>query len=1756
MVFVEKRFSFFKIIIFFFLSVFILTCAGGFATASEYYWLGLSDLSGTSTGGDGVKWTDGLNWLQSDVNPASSSYTGGGTSLATSYPGSSSSGDDVAYFIKGCTVTLDKDITIDHLEIPNPNLETTSFTVTISSATADSPESLTVTNYSSKASAIETVRAAAAGSQADATSTLIFDCNLIAPSLIMHSGGNITIGSSTNQKSSANITSITNNGGDTPETLLKIEGRLISDSINMSNVTTRRLKVESNGTLRTAGFLGSEGCLSGGGTSGSGNGGGVLQITSASSGSDFSGELGKYINSSARFKQIEFFGNVSCTGSLSFSADKIIFGNLTDSTGTSPTNFSSSEPFSADTIIFGDGLNELIFSSSASVSAENIFINGSTSQSKSVTLNIKDLSASKNILCKGNENNNTSIISSASDPGISATEDFIVIDSSSTSSATFTIDSLLSARNIVIYGGQVHIKKDISASKDFIILGKDYDEKDSQTGLNLFSYLECSAAFTNITSATSANYVESQTFFTGDAVPSSYSGSLLVESGCTLSVGKNFFANGVTIPSSGAGDGSNAWKLKIKENKNVNTNFAIAVKSDFSLANCSVYGWKGSGDGTACSSSYDGLKIVAENTVVPSATISSQEPFSYGWDAEPLKILTSEDSAPAYTTSDDVICLQFNREIRNLSIENGGSQSGSQISLGLSKGYIKNYKEDGTGGNFFGLYTNAACTSSLSVGANTTKTIYIKADSDFKWNTAARGSTVKSSVYLPSFDADGSDLSGIHRTALVDFEILRAKNTEFDSNGTRNEAKSYCITDLWGKRIEHYSTRGTGSGGPGIYTQTEDKCPPALIALVLGQEAHTDYDSSLGAESQASYDAHNFLEFRYSEPVDFAVGDSSICSGNGLPAEDALGNFLEVSNIPVTATFGSLTNDITTEGSLTFAGLGTISRGKIHTGNSQSASSADPYVNALYRKDKYSIRISVAGWTYGIESYFGDLYKKWPGYIEDAIEPSGSVILPTSVSSSGNSLVKDLNGNYQSLVSSSNLPTIYVKTSYVPPSGISSGVSYYGHWDLSPPIFALLNTSTTWSEPTPSDVSNGYNAEAVGNTPGSGSTLDRIEFHFFDNTPSYLSSEPYWRTGKGWCSYGTTELYKSFSYGADIFGGSRPFESSLSERSGGGLRVCTLVQSSSLNAFSYSVIDEASTSSEKTFSSLFLGTSSAFFLGTASLPHSAGEKEGLYLSLKIPDTTLSLSTTFKVTYDETSSYITDYAGNRLRSAVIKTLDRTPPAFDITLSPVAKNKINIVFVKNLRDSISEVYYKTGSETSDPNDDTEFLSDALNMTFKSLLPYCFEIITIDDTGTACVNDSSSGELVIDTSSAAEISHITSNANGKDFTKITLSTNKNITLEDIKNCYVRVISPTIMGTTYNQSEDPITSIKSYVTFLQDEIGNYVPLNTAHAISDFAINVVSPLFASPNDMEFSDSNFSEHPWTVRNFSQDQQNYGTLPVNQSFDIVAIMQDGSENNLSLPDGIRAYFCPLPDAVAVSKQINEDLNLSLRVWLPSIVSAVYPSSVFRAFSDTNVSSLTNGSLFSLMADYSYFDDDSKILFSISKEKAVEWSKLGQVQFLFSITDGTSDSSEEIRFCSSPVYNSISQKYSTASKLPLFALRLENEADVFSLDLWSIKFKGITNQRGGITILNNVINPLEEENCVVKVNLSENARISIMVMTLDGNVVKYLEHGEVSAGEHYYTWDGKNKSGKIVARGMYFIRATGGGIDETRKVMVVK
>ncbi|HVO39996.1 MAG TPA: FlgD immunoglobulin-like domain containing protein, partial [Spirochaetia bacterium] len=123
----------------------------------------------------------------------------------------------------------------------------------------------------------------------------------------------------------------------------------------------------------------------------------------------------------------------------------------------------------------------------------------------------------------------------------------------------------------------------------------------------------------------------------------------------------------------------------------------------------------------------------------------------------------------------------------------------------------------------------------------------------------------------------------------------------------------------------------------------------------------------------------------------------------------------------------------------------------------------------------------------------------------------------------------------------------------------------------------------------------------------------------------------------------------------------------------------------------------------------------------------------------------------------------------------------------------------------------------------------------------------------------------------------------------------------------------------------------------------------------------------------------------------------------------------------------------------------------------------------------------------------------------------------------------------------------------NKLPVaYAADPANPAGVrpFEYQLHSVQ-----EQRGGVSVTNNVINPANGQTAFVHYTLDTSGQVTITVFDLSGSIVNVLQRGSLAAGEYTTAWDGKNRGGRIVARGIYFIRVVGPGFDEIRKVLVV-
>jgi len=129
--------------------------------------------------------------------------------------------------------------------------------------------------------------------------------------------------------------------------------------------------------------------------------------------------------------------------------------------------------------------------------------------------------------------------------------------------------------------------------------------------------------------------------------------------------------------------------------------------------------------------------------------------------------------------------------------------------------------------------------------------------------------------------------------------------------------------------------------------------------------------------------------------------------------------------------------------------------------------------------------------------------------------------------------------------------------------------------------------------------------------------------------------------------------------------------------------------------------------------------------------------------------------------------------------------------------------------------------------------------------------------------------------------------------------------------------------------------------------------------------------------------------------------------------------------------------------------------------------------------------------------------------------------------------------------------------------MFAARLDAPPGVIP-DNWyalirpfSFDIQSIRQQRGGVTVMNNVINSDKKEIAYIRYDLPRSGRVTIQIYTLDGSLIKSIRRNENrESGVYVDTWDGTNNGGRAVARGMYFVRVVGPDIDEIRKIMVVK
>ena len=1045
--------------------------------------------------------------------------------------------------------------------------------------------------------------------------------------------------------------------------------------------------------------------------------------------------------------------------------------------------------------------------------------------------------------------------------------------------------------------------------------------------------------------------------------------------------------------------------------------------------------------------------------------------------------------ALARTVYDDVIEVSFKDSVSGeaVKIENSNNEIWKNIAENST---FLTYENNGSKISFTGTFVDAECTETTD-GKGDLEKFFIKAPES--WNTDATGKSPGA--------AQSTDMKGIHRSAVPYLNIVRAVSG-----------------NLQGLRDEHKNRIASYDGAAKRFDGVTDSCPPVLLAVLTGQELHEKLP-----EKQKTHDSHNFLEFQYSEEIFVNGGDSSVV------------------NVQSSAELAGISNS--SENGILVSGLAQFESGKISLGSESGI--APEKLNSIYRNFAVSLskgeapqthrfRISLAGYQSQTAAENSSGFPYWPGYIdsENTQMPSGKITLvphgnqPSAENQKFNDFIKDSEGNSLLVKSQENHPLKELSV-----ISDSSGDIYnpdwndsvYGTWDLSAPVFAVYRSFNSNGAAKSSE-----SYEVLGACKTSGTFLDRIEFHVFDNSEDEYFGGAKWFSQFGW-GKDKNVLFAEDSYASDIFGGSRPFGNSPggSARTSGGIRYSTLYNKSSY--FNYGV-DYETPASEFKNSRIESGAFSTLFLSKIGDKREISSGDSLYFSVFLKDgTKLPLKTNFSVRYDQ-QGCVTDLAGNLMKSAEAKSVDRVSPRFNMTSAKVSGNKLYVVFNKEINLEPVELEFSDGTKKSFG------ISDSLRF------------IKIPADGHKFEDSDVVSDLYIEKETAPLKTY-----SSATFTGLIFTLNRNVTLKDVKNYYIQSFSPES-----GKFIDPFTGIKDVkVTAITDVNGNYMSHGDAHALSDFAVDVVNPVYAY--DDRFMEENFgfsasaaAQSNLSVREWNEDQQKDGTLLTEHNLFVVTSQDSGnSENAESLPEKIIMYYDKSPDSDSVSKEYNKNLEQNLRVWIPSLVPVdTSGSSTERIASLTALASSTNSS--NLFAAGEVSKNIAKFTLDWETMKKNGYSSGNQVSFLFGLAE---PDGSPVKICHAPSYDEITGVYRLEHQ-PLFALRLKNSNDPVSLDLWSFRLKSAVLQRGNVTIFNNVIDVNKGEMSVVRVNMPSEGRLDVIVMTLDGNIIRYLQHGTASAGEHNYSWNGTSKSGKKVARGLYFVRVFGNGIDETRKIMVVK
>lgn len=113
---------------------------------------------------------------------------------------------------------------------------------------------------------------------------------------------------------------------------------------------------------------------------------------------------------------------------------------------------------------------------------------------------------------------------------------------------------------------------------------------------------------------------------------------------------------------------------------------------------------------------------------------------------------------------------------------------------------------------------------------------------------------------------------------------------------------------------------------------------------------------------------------------------------------------------------------------------------------------------------------------------------------------------------------------------------------------------------------------------------------------------------------------------------------------------------------------------------------------------------------------------------------------------------------------------------------------------------------------------------------------------------------------------------------------------------------------------------------------------------------------------------------------------------------------------------------------------------------------------------------------------------------------------------------------------------------------------DDAGMYSVMLEPTSVAVETNNRPERIVLHqNYPNPFNPTT-TISFELTEAAHVSLIVYNIVGQALRRLREGELSAGVHYMTWDGRDESGNSLAAGVYLYRLHAGAATVTRRMLL--